>query len=158
MLEETADELRCLKSHGLPPALSGIFVAECDLSSLCSKYPAVGNGGLVDISGEIGQGFIGGMDAGLTVDHPSGFPYRLREDRLGKFFARQGNKSGPEDIRQGAYRHEIILPGINPVSFVVGKPSCRYEAVNMGMVDQCPRPVSGIQKGTRFGHDGSLIK
>jgi len=51
MLEETADELRCLQGHGLPPALSGIFVAEGDRSSLCGKDPAVGNGGLVDISG-----------------------------------------------------------------------------------------------------------
>ena len=85
MLEETADEFRCLQGHGLPLALSGIFVAECDLSSLCGKDPAVGNGGLVDIAGEIGQGFLGGMDAGLAVDYPAGFPYRFREDRLGKF-------------------------------------------------------------------------
>src|SRR4030043_753806 len=38
-----------------------------------------------------------------------------------------------------------MLPGINPVSFVAEKPPCRYEAVNMGMVDQCPRP--GVKDG-----------
>ena len=34
MLEEATDELRCFKSHGLPPTFPGIFVAECDLALL----------------------------------------------------------------------------------------------------------------------------
>ena len=74
MLEEAPYELRCLKSHGLPAALAGIFIAKRYLSPACREYPAVGNGCLVDIPGEIGQCFIGGMVAGLAVDHPAGFP------------------------------------------------------------------------------------
>ena len=53
MLEEAPYELRGIKSHGLPAALAGIFVAKRYLSPFCSEYPAVGNGGLVDIPGEI---------------------------------------------------------------------------------------------------------
>ena len=85
------------------------------------------------------------MAAGLAVDHPGGVPYRLGEYPMRKFPARQGNKSGPEYVRQSAYRHKIILSSLNPVSFVAGKAPCRDEAVDMGMVDQCPRP--GMKDG-----------
>lgn len=58
MLEETADELRCLKGHGLPPTFPGIFVSECDLAPLYRKDSAVGDGGLVNIPGEIREGLL----------------------------------------------------------------------------------------------------
>ena len=74
MLEKTPYELRSLKSHGLPAALAGIFIAKRYLPLVCREYPAVGNGGLVDIPGEIGQSCIGIIDAGFAVDHPAGFP------------------------------------------------------------------------------------
>ena len=74
MLEKATDELGRLKSHGFPAALARIFIAKRYLSLFRSEYPAVGNGGLVDIPGEIGQCFICGMVAGLAVDHPAGSP------------------------------------------------------------------------------------
>ena len=58
MLEEATDELRCLKSHGFPPTFPGIFVAECDLALLYRKDSAVGDGGLVNIPGEIREGLL----------------------------------------------------------------------------------------------------
>lgn len=140
MLEEATDELRGLKGHGFPPAFSGIFVAECDLPALYSKDTAVCDGGLVDIPGKIGQGFIGGMVTGLAVNHPGGVPYRFGKYCLQEFPARQGDKGSPEEIRQGAYRHEISLSGLKPISVVMGDSACRYETVDVGVVDQCPRP------------------
>ena len=85
----------------------------------------------MDVSGKVDQDFIDGGVAGLAEDHPAGFPYRLREDHPGKFFARQGNEGGPEDIRKGVYRHEIVLSGLNPVSVVGGESPCRYQAVDV---------------------------
>lgn|SRR3989339_1344884 len=90
------------------------------------------------------------MATELAVDHPGNVPYRLREYLLGKFPARQGNKSGPKYIRQSAYRHKIILSRLNPISFVVGKPPCRDETVDMGMIDQCPRP--GVKNAKHADH------
>ena len=58
MLEEATDELRCLKRHGLPPTLPGILVVECDLAPLYRKDSAVGDGGLVNITGEIRKGLF----------------------------------------------------------------------------------------------------
>ena len=58
MLEKATDELRCLKSHDLPPTFPGIFVAECDLVLLYRKDSAVGDGGLVNIPGEIREGLL----------------------------------------------------------------------------------------------------
>ena len=58
MLEEATDEFRCLKSHGLPSTFPGIFVAESDLAPLYRKDSAVGDGGLVNIPGEIRKGLL----------------------------------------------------------------------------------------------------
>ena len=58
MPDETTDELRCLKSHGLPSTFPGIFVAESDLAPLYRKDSAVGDGGLVNISGKIREGLL----------------------------------------------------------------------------------------------------
>ena len=73
MLKEAANELRCFKGHDFPASFPGICVTEGDLFMLYGKDSAGGDGGLVDISGEIGQGLISGR-AGLAVDHPMLFP------------------------------------------------------------------------------------
>jgi len=94
----------------------------------------------VDISGEVGQGFIDAMGAGLAVDHPRDIPYRFGHEHPGKLPPSQADEGGPEKIGQGAYRHEIGLSRLKPVSVIVGDPPCRYETVDMGVVDQSPRP------------------
>ena len=74
MLEEAAEELQCIKGHGFPAVILGIFVAEGDVFLIDGDDSVVGDGNSVDISGKVGKDFVCVLHRGLAVEYPFGFP------------------------------------------------------------------------------------
>jgi len=144
MLEETADEFVCFQGHGLGLVGERVQIAEGDEALGDVEDSTVGDSYPMDVASEVREDGLSALNGGLAEDVPflppdSGWDHDVRESIMETV-----SEDGSEDDRESSDRNQIGLAGRDPF-LVVGDAACWNEAMNMGMVTQCPRP--GMQNG-----------
>jgi hypothetical protein len=75
MLEKTTYELHGRECHDLPAMITGVFIAEGDLSIAQCDYPIVGYGNAMNVTCQILDDSFWSLNAWLDVNYPVVDPY-----------------------------------------------------------------------------------
>jgi len=141
VVKEAADELfgghcGCHRCFGF-----GVMVAERDAAIFEGEDVSVADSDAKDVGSQIFQGSFAAAD-GDDVHDPVLLPDVRRDLIEESGLLEEVAELGPEYLRQGFFRQEVVVSGRSPGA-VGRQPACGDQVVHMGVISQIARP--GLQ-------------
>lgn len=114
-----------------------------------AQNATIADGNTVHITSQIIEEFLAALHGGFAVDHPVFLPEGFRKTLFGTGNARQRHEFGPEDLRQGRDRNQILFSGGKPLP-ILRQAATGDQAMDMGMKNQLPGP------GVQYSQDANV--